>query len=80
MSNVSRHKRMKLGMLPGDIPIQEKALMLEKGVRVLGILPADTNRIDPKGELGRRVAKAYKKDVVRMANRRTRHAPITDEG
>lgn len=27
--NLSRHKRTKLGMLPGDVPIQTKARMLE---------------------------------------------------
>lgn len=77
--NLSRHKKTKLGMLPGDIPIQEKALMLEKGIRVIGILPEDTERMDPTGELGRRVAKSYKKKVAKMANRRARRAPIENE-
>lgn len=68
--NLSRHKRTKLGMLPGDVPIQTKARMLEDGVRELD------SRFDPTGKIGRNCAKSYKKDVVRMANRRARRAPI----
>lgn len=49
--NLSRHKRTKLGMLPGDVPIQTKAKMLEDGVRELD------SRFDPTGRIGRNCAK-----------------------
>ena len=62
MGTLSRHKKTKLGMLPGDIGIRGKALMLEKGIHP---------------QTGR-PAKTFKKDVVRMANRRTRRAPIEE--
>ena len=68
--NLSRHKKTKLGMLPGDIGIQGKAQMLGKRVRVL------PESMDPKGTIGAKCAKGYKQDVVKMANRRTRRAPV----
>lgn len=71
--NLSRHKKTKLGMLPGDIPIQEKARMLEKLERPL------PKSMDPTGKIGRSCAKSMKRDVVKMANRRARHAPIPTE-
>jgi hypothetical protein len=67
---LGRHKRTKIGMLPGDISIQAKARMLEKGVRVL------PPSMDPKGTIGRKCAKGMKKGIVRKANRRARHTPI----
>lgn len=71
--NLSRHKKTKLGMLPGDISIQAKADMLERLERVL------PPSMDPDGTLGRKCAKGYKNDVVKMANRRARRAPIEVE-
>lgn len=68
--NLSRHKKTKLGMLPGDIPIQGKARMLEKRERVL------PESMDPKGTIGAKCAKSYKRDVVKLANRRVRRAPV----
>lgn len=50
---ISKHKRTKFGMLPGDIPKHDKIALLE------GKTP---------------LAKSYKKDFVRKANRRTRHS------
>ena len=70
--NLSRHKKTKLGMLPGDIPIQAKARILEKLVKDL------PESVDPRGTLSRSCAKSFKKEVVRMANRRARHAPIPE--
>jgi len=32
--------------------------------------------MDPKGTIGAKCAKGYKQDVVKMANRRTRRAPV----
>lgn len=70
--NLSRHKRTKLGMLPGDIPIQAKARMLEKLERPLPL------SMDPRGTIGKKCAKTMKRDVVRMANRRARRAPVEE--
>ena len=71
---LSRHKKTKLGMLPGDISIQSKARILERGERVL------PESMDPTGNIGRKSAKGLKKTIVRMANRRARHAPVGEEG
>lgn len=62
MSASSRYKRTKLGMLPGDISIQAKARMLEKGESPY---PAFGNP-----------SKDYKRDVARMANRRNRRSRV----
>lgn len=70
MGTLSRHKKTKLGMLPGDVSIRVKAKMLEKKDRRL------PESMDPTGQVGKRLAKAYKKDVVKMANRRARHQAI----
>lgn len=70
--NLSRYKRTKLGMLPGDISIQDKAQILEKEIRIL------PKEMDPTGKIGRNCAKGLKKDIVRMANRRARRAPIEE--
>ncbi len=70
---VGRHKRTKLGMLPGDIPIRKKAEMLEKGSLI------QPTAMDPKGDLGVKRAKSLKNTVTKMANRRARRAPIETE-
>ena len=71
--NLSRHKRTKLGMLPGDIPIQEKARVLEKLERPLPL------SMDPKGTIGKKCAKSMKRDFVKIANRRSRRSPVVFE-
>lgn len=57
MASVSRHKRTKFGMLPGDLGLGTKIACIEGR----GSLP---------------FAKTFKRDFVRMANRRWRRRPV----
>ena len=60
MGKRSDHKRTKFGMLPGDKPLSAKIAMVEGRPHA-----ADVH-----------CAKGFKKDFVRMANRRARRQPI----
>lgn len=73
--NLSRHKRTKFGQLPGDLTVQAKACMIEKGVQ-----PRFRHLSEQTDEERRRHAKSFKRDFVRMANRRSRRAPVETDG
>jgi hypothetical protein len=60
---LSLHRKTKFGMLPGDVPLDVKIEMLEKGT---------VDREEPKR------ARAFKKAFAKMANRRVRHTPIEE--
>lgn len=64
MSEHSRHKRSKMGCLPGDIAKHFKIAMLEKDVPI---------KVFDWQILTVKTAKSYRKDFQRKANRRWRH-------
>jgi hypothetical protein len=55
MGKLSRHKKTKMGALPGDIPLQSKVEMLEKGKAAIRFSKGYSQ------EMGKKASKAFKK-------------------
>lgn len=79
---LSRHKRRRLQIFPGDIPFNKKIEMLENPNEfedVTYVFNPETNISTSQSVPQPNRAKGYKRDFVKGANRKFRHSKIEIE-